>query len=123
MNKNGFMKTVEVFIAVMITFTFLLVFLPSNVSVVEDQSLFRLQNLERNDKFRNCVLQRDYSCINTTIDVIFESRYNYDYLIYTRTESEKTFNETTIRTYSWFYAGNQTSYDPTVFKLYYWDRN
>jgi hypothetical protein len=121
MRKQAFMKTVEVFIAILVTFTFVLVVLPKEVPDINDQSIFRLRNLDVDDDFRNCVLRDDSACINTTIDSVFEGRFLYDYEIYDSGNSPLlVIDEVEVRTYSWFYAGNQTAYNPKTFKLFYW---
>ncbi|MFW6230542.1 MAG: hypothetical protein ACOC32_00805 [Nanoarchaeota archaeon] len=119
--KKAFMKTVEAFLAIMITFMFLLVFLPRDIRYTDDQSYYRLDTLERDDAFRNCVLLENPTCIDSTIDTLFEGKYLYTYDIYRYADEAREFNRTDVRTYTWFYAGNLTSYRPIVFKLYYWD--
>lgn len=121
MDKKGFMKTVEVFMAVLVTFGFILAVLPKDVPDLDDQSIFRLKNLDIDDNFRNCVIRSDTACINATIDLLFEGRFLYDYEIYDAGDTPTLFvDENEVRTYSWFYAGNFTSYDPKTFKLFYW---
>lgn len=119
-SKKAFMKTVEVFIAAMITFTFVIVFIPRDVSVVDDQSSFRLRNLEVDDNFRNCIFASDYTCINSTLDLILGGRFLYDYEIYSNQGEAKSIPGNNVHIYTWLYAGNYTIYDPTIFKLYYW---
>ncbi len=121
MNKKGFMKTVEVFIAILVTFTFILAVLPKQVPDINDQSIFRLKNIDEDDTFRNCVLRDDSACINTTLDELLEGRFLYEYEIYESGKvSHLVVDENEVRTYSWFYAGNYTLYQPTIFKLFYW---
>jgi hypothetical protein len=119
--KTAFMKTMEAFLAILIVFTFLLVFLPRDVRYTDDQSSYLLKNLERNDEFRNCVLVQNDTCISTVIDTLFEGRYLFEYSIYKKVEPEQSFNASSIRAYQWFFSGNHTHDDSYIFKLYYWE--
>lgn len=119
--KKAFMKTMEAFLAILIAFTFLLVFLPHDVRYTNDQSIYLLKNLERNDEFRNCVLVQNDTCIDATIDTLFQGRYLHKHSIYKKIEPVQTFNATSVRTYQWFFSGNDTLQDSYVFKLYYWE--
>ncbi|MFW5852989.1 MAG: hypothetical protein ACOCUR_03080 [Nanoarchaeota archaeon] len=123
MDKKAFMKTMEAFLAIMVVFTFVIFFLPKDTRYTEDQSVFLLRNMERNDVFRNCVLSRNDTCIESSIDEVFQGRYFYTYQIYRYSEPQIQINATEVRVYTWFFAGNQSYYDPMVFKLYYWTTN
>ena len=112
----------EAFLAIMIVFTFVIFFLPRDYRYPEDQSNFLLKNLEKNEDFRNCVLARNETCIENIIDELFEGRFFFDFTIYRFAEPDMDLNLANVMVYTWFFAGNSTIYDPTTFKLYYWDR-
>ena len=122
-NRRAFMKTVEAFMAIMLAFTFVIFFMPTEVRTIDDQSVFRLQHLEHDDVFRQCVLDRDEECIDDTMDRIFENRYAFDYVIYEFSEPEVIIEEEVINVYSWFFAGTREEFKPMHFKLFYWDRD
>ena len=120
MDRKAFMKTMEVFMAVLITFTFVIVFLPRDIPNADDQTHYLLSNIEHNRDFRNCVLIENASCINATIDDVLQGRFEYTYTIFDTYEDNPTIRQDTIRTYMWFFSGNETLYAPKIFKLYYW---
>ena len=120
--KKAFMKTVEAFLAIIVAFTFVMFFMPRDTRTVSDQSSFRLQHLERNDDFRDCVILRDDDCIRDGLDEVFEGRYEFDFVVYGLSEPDHDLGHGDVRSYSWFYAGNRTEYNPTTLRLFYWER-
>ncbi|MFP4656180.1 MAG: CARDB domain-containing protein [Candidatus Woesearchaeota archaeon] len=122
-DKRAFMKTVEAFLAIIIVFTFVVFFMPRDVRTSNDQSIFRLKYLELDDGFRQCVIERNDSCIETTINDVFEERYSFDYVLYEYVEPEVNIEEDAVKVYSWFFAGTREKFKPTHFKLLYWDKD
>ena len=122
-NKIGFMKTVEVFMAIIILFTFLIFLVPRDSRSQDSQSLFRLQNLERDDVFRDCVISRNSTCINETLNAVFQGAYLYDYVLYEFAEPLVMMDHSNVNLYTWFFAGTRKEFRPIHFRLFYWDND
>jgi hypothetical protein len=126
-SKKAMMKTVEVFMAMMITFIFLMIILPSasrNSNNDSYDNLFR--NLEFDDLFRSCVLIEDETCIDSIIERSFYGYYQYDYeILDSISENSIVTNlpKKQVQIYSIVISGNYTSYNPKIFRLYYWIRS
>ena len=119
-NKIGFMKTVEVFMAIIILFAFLIFIVPRDTRSQDNQSLFRLQNLERDDVFRECVVSRNSTCINETLEIVFQGTYLYEYVLYEFAEPLVIMDHSNVNVYTWFFAGTRREFRPIHFRLFYW---
>ena len=109
--------------AIMIVFSYVIFFLPRDYRSIENESNNLLNSIEHDDVFRLCVLTRDRECIDSIIDYRLGDVYSYQYSIYRYVEPENELNMTNVYVYSWFFSGNGTNFDPTIFKLYYWYSN
>lgn len=133
-DKKGFMKTVEVFIAAMITFTFVLIILPPNYDYRNDLSDSLLDNIEDDEDFRRCVIEvmeqdkrcMSSDCIKKIIRNSLYGDYNYTCVLFDNPTDgpEPVFPESLadreIFSHSIVFSGNTTYHDPHVFKLFYW---
>jgi hypothetical protein len=122
LNKTAMMKTLEVFIAALITFTFVIVILPPKYDFKSDLSNSLLKNIEEDDEFRNCVISENSTCIREKVRTSLYGYYNYTYQIFDDPSDEPfiILPERKINTFSIVIAGNFTEYDPKIFKMYYW---
>ncbi|MFP4112135.1 MAG: hypothetical protein ACLFPQ_00500 [Candidatus Woesearchaeota archaeon] len=116
------MKTVEVFIAAIITFTFVIIILPPKYNYDSDLSNSLLDNLDRDDVFRKCVIQENTSCIEQKLSESLLGFYNYTYAVVSDPLDQGNLNlpDTKIDVYNVVISGNYTYYNPKIFKLYYW---
>ena len=120
-SKKGFLKTGEAFMAIVVIFTFIIFFMPQETRTVNDQSRFRLQHLEVDEEFRECVYDEDDDCIDGILDRVFEGRYEFQYVTYRFSEPDVDIDEDQVYVYSWYYGGTGDEFDPKVFKLFYWE--
>ena len=119
------MKTVEVFIAAIITLTFVIIILPPKYNYRQDISNNVFNSLEKDPVFRRCVIFEDNTCLDEKIENSLFGYYNYTYDIYEQPAEEppRTFSAEDVNTYTVVISGNRTSYNPKIFKLYYWVNN
>ena len=124
-DKKGLMKTVEVFIAALITLTFVIIILPPKYSYNQDISNNVFNALEKDPVFRRCVILEDDACIDEKIENSLFGYYNFTYDMYNlpSEETPRTFSAENVNTYTVVISGNRTSYNPKIFKLYYWVNN
>ncbi len=123
MDKRAFMKTMEAFLAIIIVFTFVIFFMPRDFRTSGDQSVYRLQHLERDDVFRDCVMERNESCISSIIEDVFEGGYSFDFALYEFSEPATEYDGDNVNVYTWFFAGTHERFSPIHFKLFYWDKD
>ncbi|MBN2368800.1 hypothetical protein JXC34_07290 [Candidatus Woesearchaeota archaeon] len=124
MQKKAFMKTVEILMAIVITTIFLLVIIPKQSTLSRQASEAYLVNLMDDENFRVFVTGNT-ACFNSTsgqqINAMI-ARYlpnQYDYIVcsgarVTELPERNVFVDTLL------IAGNITSIQPKVVRLYYW---
>ena len=67
--KKAYLKTLEAVIAIVLSFMFIIFFIPTKPDTQERQPDLDLINvLGQNPTFRTCVLIENYSCTNTTFE-------------------------------------------------------
>ena len=120
-NKKAYMRTLEVFMAVLITFIFVIYVVPTYYRErAPETGINILNSLE--DNLRDCA---NTSCVENAInsfDSDFGKKYNYiinissdvNTVVSGLPAAKKIFSD------SVFIAGNSTSYDPRIIRLYYW---
>jgi hypothetical protein len=123
-SKEGVFRTLEAFIAIFITFTFLLVYIPSQRQLAfDDLPPNFLVDLRDNDDFRRCVMLENYTCINETVNVNIEDSYEFVINVsddpYTVTHG---LPNKRVYSNSIFLAGNTTSANKSIVRLYFWNR-
>jgi hypothetical protein len=122
-SKKAMMKTVEVFLATMITFAFVLVILPPRYDYKEDLSNSLLMDIEKDVLFRQCVITENSTCLSGIIRNSLYGYYNFSYIIFDDPLDEPIVSalpDRKINTYTVIVSGNLTFYNPKIFKLYYW---
>jgi len=122
MNKKAYVRTVEVFIAVLITFIFITFIIPVEQPAVRTkQEINALHLLEEYEHFRSCSMMPDEqlaeNCINATISPFIPKKFDYKLSV-----SDKTVElpEKQVYVESLFMAANITHYEPRIIRLYYW---
>ena len=123
-NKKAIFKTLEAFIAAFITLVFLIVFIPQIREKSETQTQQNvLATLRDNDEFRNCVIQKNETCINQTIDNALLDTYYFKFNLSEDPNAVVSgLPEKRVYANSMFMAGNTTNYTQTVVRLYYWTK-
>ena len=122
MVKQGFLRTLEVVIAIAITFIFLTVFIPTNnLAKVRLQNLDLLSTFDNDEPFRYCVLTENVSCVNSTLSPYLQL-YDYTFNISASVNAHTSLPEKRIMAESAFIAGNSSLYSPRIIRLYYWSR-
>ena len=121
-DKKAIFKTLEAFIAVFITLIFLIVFIPQIRERSEPQTPQNvLATLRDNDEFRNCVVQKNETCINQTIDKALLDTYDFKFNLSNDPNAVVSgLPEKRVYANSLFIAGNATNATSTVVRLYFW---
>lgn len=125
MDKKGYMKTIEVTIAFVLSFGFLMLLTvyssPYESSDFDEGILY---NFLTNDEFRNCVVYENQLCIIDMIEsenLRFKSLYDYTFIF---TEDPNTIIDVDVDSEifveSLFISGDYENYDPKFVILYYW---
>ncbi|MBI2574707.1 hypothetical protein HYV82_02370 [Candidatus Woesearchaeota archaeon] len=122
-SRKAFMKTLEVAIAVVMTFVFLTVFIPQyNTAQSRLQNEDVLSVLAKNAEFRACVISENISCINSSLSGALEK---YDYAInISKSANDRVSGLPDKRVFSEsvLIAGNSTLYEPRIVRIYYWGK-
>ncbi len=123
-NKKAIFKTLEAFMAAFITFIFLIVFIPQIRERSEMQTPQNvLATLRGNDEFRNCVIQKNETCINQTIDKALLDTYHFKFNLSDDPNAVVSgLPEKRVYANSMFIAGNATNATRTVVRLYFWTK-
>ncbi|MBI2176524.1 hypothetical protein HYU40_04250 [Candidatus Woesearchaeota archaeon] len=123
-NKQGIFRTLEALIAIFITFLFLIVFVPmqrERAQPTAPQNV--LASLRDNDEFRNCVIQKNETCINQSIGRNMEDSYDFKFNL-----SDKPYApapplpQKRVYANSMYLAGNTTNSTTFIVRLYFWTK-
>ncbi len=121
-NKKAVFRTLEAFIAIFISFFFLIVFLPQQREQALQQAPPNvLASLADNDEFRNCATALNYTCINQTIDRDLDDQYEFKVNLSEKQDSAApALPEKRVYASSLFFAGNTTNATNIIVRLYFW---
>lgn len=121
MNKKAYLRTIEVTVAILMTFVVAYFIFPRSVTPSEDAKISVLSVLEQKQEFRDCVTGLNYSCTEQYLRDYVPSNYDF---VYDITEDpgagHANLPEKQIYTESLFISGNINLYSPKIIKLYYW---
>ena len=122
MTKKGFWKTLEVLIAVLLTFIFVIVIIPRfTPSTSQETNLGVLQDLQKNPGFQACAVVLDQDCVNQYIREALPSRYGFKVLLSRDFNAQaKDLPATRIFVDSIIITGNATYANQSVVRLFYW---
>jgi len=121
MNKKAYLRTIEVVIAVIITFAFVYFVFPRSQTPEEKVNLDVLKVLENNPGFRNCLMSDDYNCTASYLKDYVPKNYDFVFDISENPEIMRVnLPEKNINTETIYIAGNITLYSPKFLKIYYW---
>ena len=109
----------------MLTFLFLLVFIPQLRDKTTPQASQNiLAGLGDNDDFRNCVIQKNQTCLNQFIERSIEGKYEFKLNFSDDPNAVVAGLPQKKRVYanSLFIAGNITNSTKQVVRLYFWTK-
>ncbi len=124
-SKKGFIRTLEAVIAIFITFFFISFVLPTRPAVPTlSENLNILDTLKEDETLRDCVIIGNATCINNTIRINLENRFEFVFNISSDPTVRVRINDAPSQVYaeSILISGNSTSYNPRILRLYYWAR-
>lgn len=121
-NKQGIFRTLEALIAVFITFLFLMVFIPMQRERAQPTAPPNvLASLRDNDEFRNCVIQKNETCINQSIGRNLEDSYDFKFNLSDNPNvGAPALPQKQVYANSMFLAGNTTNSTTFIVRLYFW---
>jgi len=118
MNKKAFTKTLEVILAIALTFLFITFIIKPYVPKIQEAAADYLSELSDDPVFRNCVLAEDAACINSSLRTTIPTKYIYTFSI--NITNATLPKDRDIFVNSLFVAANLTYYQPKTLWLYYW---
>lgn len=125
--KKAYLKTVEAAIAIVLSFMFIVYFIPTKPDTKESLAdLDILTIMDQDSTFRRCAIAENYSCMNATFESYYpEVTLSHDYLFNVSTNpriSDVSLPPLDIRVESIMIAGNDTYLRPKTIRLYYWPK-
>ena len=118
MKKKAFTKTMEVILALALSFLFLTFIVKPYIPKKQLTTADYLDELKDDSVFRNCVLSENTTCINSSLTTIIPTKYIYTFSI--NTTNVTLPEDKDIFVNSLFVAGNLTCYQPKTLWLWYW---
>jgi len=120
-DKKAYLRTLEVFMAFLATFIFVIYVVPTYVTGDAPAESINLLTPLAND-LRECGNASCVESIITDFDPDFARRYDYKINISTNLNAVVTgLPRKNIYTDSVYMAGNITNYSPRIIRLYYWE--
>lgn len=120
--KQAFLKTMEALLAVVVSFIFLLVVVPTTEVQPRQAGHDILLSFEPDIRFRACVLAYNESCVDAYLQQQIPGIFEYKFLL-TRDNNEIIeLPDKEVIQESLFIAGDETHYQPTIVRLFYWTR-
>ena len=121
MKKKAYLRTIEVTIAIILTFVIAYFIFPRATVPTEYSGISILPVLEQNPEFRSCVTSLNYSCTEAFLRDYVPGNYDFAYDI---TEDSETAHAGLpaqgVYAESIYIAGDINLYSPKIIKLYYW---
>ena len=123
-NKKAILKTLEAMIALFIVMTFLLVFIPQESTterLKEPKGI--LSTLRQDHDFRSCIIAKNATCINSTIDNNLEDSLDFTFNISSSASTQvKGLPDEQVFSESLYIAGNVTNSTTTILRIFYWNK-
>ena len=121
MNRKAYLRTIEVMIAILVTFLFVYYVFPKSQTPQESENLGILNVLEKSPDFRNCVIIPDYNCTESYLRSYMPKNYDFVFDISENPGVVRAnLPEKNINTETVYIAGNISAYAPKIVSLYYW---
>ncbi|MBI3051651.1 hypothetical protein HYY74_04280 [Candidatus Woesearchaeota archaeon] len=122
MVKQGFLRTMEAAAAIVITFFFLIIFIPHQIpgeTALKNDDV--LTTLSKDPAFRECVTQENSTCVNDTLRPYMQ-QYSYTFNVSRTGNAQPRLPEKQVISESAYIAGNDSLYSPRIIRIYYWPR-
>ncbi|RMF54376.1 hypothetical protein D6745_05430 [Candidatus Woesearchaeota archaeon] len=129
-DKNGFVRTLEAILALLITLLFVIFVVPSkSAPSYEEKGVEVLKPLEQDSDFRNYVIGLDNNCVRRSDGIPLNDKINkylppvYDYVVcvsYKGDLASLNLPEKHVFVDSLLVSANLSVYDPKIIRLYYW---
>ena len=123
MKKKGFVRTIEALIAIIMSFVFLVLIMPTDTQVSFKKDLGILAPFEDDEIFRGCVLQDKDGCLNDYIKDFMPAHLEHKILITNDSNENIELPEKRVFVESLMFAGNISEYSPKIVKIFYWSRD
>ena len=121
-NKTGFVKTIEVLIAIIMSFIFLVIIMPADSLVTSTATLGVLLPYEGNNQFRNCVIAGNDGCVSGFLSSDIPAHMEYEVLITEDPNENLELPQKRISVETLYIAGNITNSSSKIVKLFYWEK-
>ncbi|MAG15548.1 hypothetical protein CMO88_00650 [Candidatus Woesearchaeota archaeon] len=122
-NKKGMFKTLEALIAIFMTMTVLIVFIQQGPEDQTNEPKGFLSILREDESFRSCVLTKNTTCINDTIDKNLEENFEFLFnLSESSSASVSDLPDVQIFSEAVFLTGNVTNSTNTIVRVFYWNK-
>lgn len=125
LGKKGFLRTLEALVAAVLAIIVLFALLSKSVPSNQDlPSTDVLEKLSFDNDFRNCALDNNLSCVNSSVYEFLPTLYKDSYSLHLSNNASFIPNnlpeDRRVYANSLFIAGNLTDINPVIVKLYYW---
>ncbi|MFH1316531.1 MAG: hypothetical protein ABII01_03370 [Candidatus Woesearchaeota archaeon] len=123
-NKRGYVRTMEVVIAIVITFIFVIYIIPNySARLSNPKTLYFLSGMYDNKNLSSCVVQKDALCVNNLIADEIPIDYEFSALI-TDNPNARILDlpDKRIIVDSLMFTGNISHQNMTILKVYYWKK-
>jgi len=121
MNRKAYLRTIEMAIAIILTFTVAYYIFPRASTPAETQNLGILSVLEQKPEFRSCVANLNYNCTESFLRNYTPSNYDFAYdITEDPNQGHSGLPSEAINAESVYMAGDKDLYNPKIVKLYYW---
>jgi hypothetical protein len=120
--KKGFIHTLEVVGAMVITFLFVVYILPTYSTAETTQgSLGIMENLKDNEAFRNCVIIKDEGCVKDHIKQELPQTYNFTMVMSDDINAKaENLPDKMVVAESAYFAGSIQKKMGRIVRVYYW---
>ena len=117
MNKKAYLRTLEAFIAFIMTFAFLIFIVGSreSASIPEHPQLYILNNFEQRPDFRDCVYEFNTTCIEDLVNSSIPTAYGFEVTV-----NDGTYEREDNLFIDTLYITGNTATDQYIIRLYYW---
>ena len=122
MHNKGFIHTLEVVGAMVITFLFVVYILPIYSTAENTQgSLGIMENLKDNEAFRNCVIIKNEDCVRDSIRQELPQTYNFTMVMSDDINAKaESLPEKRVVGESAYFAGSVQKKMGRIVRIYYW---
>jgi len=118
--KQGFLRTAEALLAIAVGFAFLVAFIPDTVQEPAHENLDVLHPLRTDVSFRTCVLDRDVSCINSTLDARIGNRFSFAFNLSSDPDVVVAVPDAQVTASSLYIAGNTSNNETIIVRVFIW---